>query len=800
MKIALLAASSLLGADGLAVLKARCAGCHSGVVVKSGLDVTSRKALLRGGDRGPAVVPGAPAESLLYKAAARTAEPHMPYKSPALPAGELALLAKWIDAGALFEEAAAVSRDTTHWAFQPVIAKPGGVDTLVERQRAALGLRAADEANRRTLARRLYVDVVGVPPTVAEMQAFLNDTRRDAYAALVDKLLADPRYGERWGRHWMDVWRYSDWYGWRKANDVRFSAKFIWRWRDWIVESLNSDKGYDQMIREMLAGDEIAPGDPDVLRATGFLARNFSKYDRDGWMQDAVDHTAMAFLGLTVKCARCHDHKYDPIRQVDYYNFRAFFEPYQIRADRVAGEADINKDGLSRIYDAHPGAATKLYVRGNVQEPDPDVKISPAVPGALAGELEIRPVALQVQQYYPDLRPFVLADLMAKAKDDTERARAAFEKSKDPIDAKALAAAEAYVPALAARIAADQARYSRPPDPRVEELSAEARKAQRTYGRLKATESVLRANQELADNLDEKKVPALQKQLQAALDALKQDGGGEHMPVGEKYPETSSGRRTALAGWIASEKNPLTARVAVNHMWMRHFGTPLVETPADFGRNGKTPVNQELLDWLAHELTSHNWSMKHIHRLLLQSKTYRMRSNAADASNAKIDPENRYLWRMHSRRMESEAVRDSLLAVSGALDWTRGGAEIDADKAFDSKRRSLYLQHTPDVPAPFLKIFDGANPMECYRREETVVPHQALALANSEMSRALARTLAAKISGTGDGFVKAAFETVLGRPPSASELRTAAAFTAKPEDREDLVHVLFNHNDFVTVH
>ncbi|MCC6536267.1 MAG: DUF1553 domain-containing protein [Bryobacterales bacterium] len=796
---------------GVAVLQKRCAGCHAGEGRKSGLDVTSRKALLRGGDRGPAVTPGSAQESLLYRVSARTAEPHMPMGGGALPPAELETLRAWIDEGAEFETKAAAAPVTSdHWAFQPVRRAAAGrsIDDFLDAARQAKGIKAAaPEADAATLARRVYLDLAGVPPTPDEVREF-------RYEDTVDKLLADPRYGERWGRHWMDVWRYSDWYGYRRANEVRNSMKFIWRWRDWIVESLNADKGYDRMVTEMLAGDEIAPGDPQVLRATGYLARNYTRYDRQGWMQNVVDHSAMAFLGLTLKCARCHDHKYDPLKQTEYYQFRAFFEPYDVRTDRVPGETDTDKDGLPRVYDKDLEAATPFFVRGDVQHPDPETKIEPAVPGVLnaVGLAKAQPVALNVEQYYPDVRGFVHRDLLAKARADLAAAEAAVPKAKEgaekEIAEKAWAAAKAYLPALEARIAADKAAYSRPPAPEAEELATVARKAERDYGVLRAAENLLRAQVEMnaalaAAPVSEKRVNAAQAKLQAAIDALKQAPEGQYTRVGEVYPEKSSGRRLALARWITDAKNPLTARVAVNHIWMRHFGEGLVSTPSDFGKSGRAPSHPELLDFLASELMANQWSMKHVHRLILNSRAYRMRSNWTNEANAKADPENRLLWRMNTRRMEAEIVRDSVLAVAGSLDRAMGGPDIDGTKALESRRRTIYLQQSPDVPIPFLKVFDAPSPLECYRRDETVAPHQALALVNSGFSREQARALAEQLHGAGqygNQFAAAAFETVLGRAATPAELAKAAPFAERAEDRQDLVHVLFNHNDFVTIH
>ncbi len=842
--------------------------CHQGKFKKSGLDLSTRELALRGGDRGPALVPGKAQESLLYRVAGHLAEPHMPLQQPKMAAAELAALAEWINQGADYGTVLAKTAKSEapplpdHWSFKkpqrpavPVAANSkwvrNPIDAFVATERNSRKLTPVEQADPRTLLRRLYLDLVGVPPTVDELNRFLADKSPTAYDAVVDRLLADPRYGERWGRHWMDVWRYSDWYGWRKGNDVRNSARFMWRWRDWIVESLNEDKGYDRMILEMLAADEIAPEDPKTLRATGFLARNYAKYDRDGWMQDAVDHTALGMLGVTVKCARCHDHKYDPIQQEEYYRLRAVFEPYDVRVDRVPKEVDVDKDGLARVYDADVQRPTHLYIRGDIQQPDKEQVLTPSVPRLFGKALgKIEPVTLPLNAYYPDQRSFVQADLLAKAKADVERAEAelakkqeqftavekevsalrvseGFEKMRTATDElslarKTLAAAKEHVVALTARIAADNARFSMPPNPNYETFAIDARKAERQAGILKADEEVLRAQMDFNQALQakppvEKTIAAAQKRLAAATTALTQAPQGYHT-VGKVYENRSSGRRTAFAKWIGSPDNPLTARVAVNHLWLRHFGRPLVPTVFDFGLNGKPPTHPKLLDYLATELVRTNWSMKALHRLMVTSATYRMRSSAGAENHpsAAIDPENDYLWRMNPRRMEAEVVRDSILALSGELDLTMGGPEIDETKGLESKRRSIYFRHSPDTQMEFLKMFDGPNPVECYSRNESVVPQQALALANSQISVEKSRVLAAKlgIASTPDAFVQIAFETILGRPPSAQEKAVGLRFLEKQPDllagwkvdapgatraRENFVHVLLNHNDFVTI-
>lgn len=780
--------------EAVALLEARCVGCHNAANRQSGLDLSTREAALRGGDRGPLLGSGPAKESFLYRVLAHTAKPAMPKFGARLTEPELTLVARWIEAGAPWTNAPAVTAAParpSHWAFQKPVrpAVPGAghpVDAFLRVEREKRGLTVLREADRPTLLRRLFLDVVGVPPTPAELERFAGAP----WEQVVDAVLADARYGERWGRHWMDIWRYSDWYGYRRSNEVRNSQKFVWRWRDWIIESLNAGKPYDRMVAEMLAGDEIAPADPDTLRATGYLARNYSRYDRDGWMQDAVDHTLLAFTGITVKCARCHDHKYDPITQEEYYRLRAVFEPYDVRIDRVPGEVDPDKDGLARIYDAHADRATHLLIRGNVAAPDRSRTLEPGVPAAFGLALPAaQPVALPVAAYYPDQREFVFAALLGQAK-------AAIEKAKD--DPAARAAAEAELPALEARIAAERAKFADPPDPRFEELAAKARELERRAGLLRGAERLAKAQAEMAEAMaaakpDEKKVAAANKKMAEATAALTQPATG-YTPIGKEYPAKSTGRRTAFAQWITSPENPLTARVAVNHVWLRHFGAALVPTVADFGKSGQAPTHPALLDYLATEFVRSGWNLKALHRLLLTSSAYRLRSSAGTAEhpNLKADAENRYLWRMNARPLEAEAVRDSILAVAGELDGTRGGVELDSASGMSSRRRSLYYSQSPDLQMEFLKVFDGPNPVECYQRTTSVVPQQALALANSQLSQEMAAKLAARLEGP--ALVERAFVTVLGRRPSAAEQALAAGATPA-----NLVHALFNHTDFVTI-
>lgn len=828
------------------LLDRSCAGCHNAKVKQGGLDLSSREALMRGSEHGKVVVPGNPTDSQLYKLVAHVSEPGMPFKGKKLGEGEISQIAEWIRAGVPYgetveETGGEYAREAAkHWAFRKPVkaavpktaeAKWGKnpIDAFLAVERGKRGLEAVGEADRRTLIRRAYLDLTGLPPSEEAVRAFVADQRKDAWEALIDRLLESPQYGEQWGRHWLDIWRYSDWYGYRKSGQVRYSQRHIWRWRDWTVDSLNRNKPYSRMIEEMLAGDELAPGDPDVVRATGYLVRSWYLFNRNVWLQDTVEYTATAFLGLTLKCARCHNHKYDPVPQTDYYRFRAFFEPHEVRTDRVRGEADVVKDGLPRVYDADAARPTYRFVRGNEANPDTSVTLQPGVP-VLFGNAAVtaKPISLPLEAYYPDGRPFVPGDLMAQAKAEIEKAAAEVKKAEvkkaeekaepEAIVAaarKRLEAAQAALPALEARIAADRAAMATPVPGNSEELAAKARELELAANRLKAEADLIlgRYEFELAKT-DPKKLGSATAKLEAAVKALKEPAEG-YTPVGPKYPVMSSGRRLALANWIASTDNPLTARVAINHMWLRHFGKPLVATVFNFGKSGKAPSHPELLDWLAVEFMERGWDMKAVHRLMMTSRAYRMQSSGwqADSAAAKKDPDNVYLWRMNVRRMSAENVRDSLLALAGNLDGAMGGPEIDETKGQEIYRRSLYFRHTPDLQMEMLRVFDAASPIECFARSESIVPQQALALSNSKLSQEMAKAIAGQLTGDNGRFVGAAFERVLGRLPSASEGRESEQFLEEQERyyrgqgvedaggraRQSLVHVLLNHNDFVTI-
>jgi len=662
------------------------------------------------------------------------------------------------------------------------------IDAFVAVEHLERGLIARPEADRVTLLRRVTFDLTGLPPTAVEIREFVADPSSDAYENVVDRLLASPQYGERWGRHWLDVWRYSDWSGWTGGNQIRDSQPHIWRWRDWVVESLNADKGYDRMVVEMLAGDEIAPDDPATLRATGFLVRNF-KSDREKWMQDTVDHTFLAFQALTVGCARCHDHMYDPIPQREYYQLRAVFEPHRVRLDRVPGEIDTKKDGLARAFDADPAALTYLYIRGDDRTPDKSASLPPGTLAAYGPKFPpVVPVKLPAGAVAPNGREFVLKDELAALEAAVVAARGAKPQATGEVEL-----AEARRDAFAATAAADKDGTA---ENRVAASVAQRRAAvaaaKRDLAVAEATAAKDPKQAALAKNRDAAKAALAKAEAATGTDYAKR-------PM-TAYPAASTGRRTALAKWLTDPANPLTARVAVNHLWLRHFGQAIVPSVFDFGANGRRPTHPALLDWLAAELVEKRWSMKQLHKLILTSRTYRSASTP-DSANAAKDPDNLYLWRFVPRRLEAEAVRDQLLFVSGRLDLALGGPDLDPARGFDLPRRSLYFRHAHERQMEFLKLFDAPSVTECYQRRDSVAPQQALALANSPLAVECAKRIAKELNGSAE-FGKLAFGRVVGRSPTVDEAAECAAFLEAGDAarrKELLVLALFSHHEFVTV-
>lgn len=428
------------------ILASRCYACHGGLKQKGRLRLDTAALIKKGGETGPAIVPGKSNDSLLVAHITATkGARRMPPKTDAEPLKdqEIALIKSWIDQGGIAPlDEKPESDPREHWAFKapirptPFNRSPSGsgwiknpIDAFLAAEHQKLGLIPQPPADKRILLRRVYLDLIGLPPTREEQEAFIADNSADAYEKVVERLLASQHYGERWGRHWMDVWRYSDWWG--LGAEVRNSQKHIWRWRDWIIQSLNDDKGYDQMVREMLAADELYPNDMDKLRATGFLVRSYFIFNRNTWMEETVEHTSKAFLGITLNCTRCHDHKYDPFPQEEYYRFRAFFEPYQVRMDQVPGESDYQKDGLPRIFDCNPDVATFLFIRGDEKNPKKDKALTPGVPTILSfADLNIQPVSLPPEAHTPGLRSFVLDNYLKEADKQVEAAKVGLDQAR----------------------------------------------------------------------------------------------------------------------------------------------------------------------------------------------------------------------------------------------------------------------------------------------------------------------------------------------------------------------------------
>ena len=850
------------------LLRQRCFACHGGLKQEADLRLDTVSLMVEGG----AVVEGDPDASLLLeRVAATNVDERMPpeHEGEPLSAEQIEFLRQWIVDGAKGPQDEHPEDDPReHWAFQ-AIKRPevpavensdwghNPIDSFIAYRHEQHGLTPQPDASQLLLLRRLSLDLIGLPPTQEQIEAALSDTSPDWYEQMVKRLLDDPRHGERWARHWMDIWRYSDWWG--LGQQLRNSQHHIWHWRDWIIESLNEDLGYDEMVRLMLAADELHPNDLNKLRATGYLARNYFLFNRPQWMEETVEHVSKGFLGLTMNCSKCHDHKYDPFEQTDFYRMRAFFEPYHVRLDMVPGETDLAKDGIPRVFDALLDQPTYVYVRGNASEPDESTVIAPGVPDVLAfTEMKIEPVILPDEAWQPARRPWVLEDHLAVAKQKLESANAKLQKlqeqvkltgegeSEPPTEPDAelqlaeldVAVAEAELESVRQRAETMRGSWSNLDSETLTSLKAAAINAERQVvvasARRKLTDAEHRLSQVAEDKREaiEKEVNTSREALQKAEETLTSEIGddasftplagaqwtptrflfsGKDDPTPEFMP-TSTGRRTALANWLTDRRNPLTARVAVNHIWTRHMGKPLVSTVFDFGRNGASSTHPELLDWLASELMDNNWSMKHLHRLIVNSATYRMSSSQQGADgNLAVDPENKHWWRREPNRVESQVVRDSILELAGTLDPTMGGPPVLAKQQAASHRRSLYFFHSNNDRNLFLTTFDEALVKDCYRREQSIVPQQALALSNSQLVLESSEQIAARL---GDDevddtkFVRTAFAALLGIDANeyelASSLSALAEWQSLPDSssmsaRANLVWALMNHNDFVTL-
>jgi hypothetical protein len=773
------------------LLADNCFKCHSQTGKKKGdLLLDSRVGLLTGGTSGPALVPGQPDKSRLIKAIGyQDTDLHMP-PSKKLPDEAIAVLTRWVELGAPWPGGSAstvlrpgviTEEDRRFWSFQPLRLSPvpivndvgwslTWIDRFVFQRLQSEGLKPSPPAERAALIRRVYFDLIGLPPTPAEVDAFVADRSPGAYETLIDRLLASPRYGERWARHWLDLVRYAESDGYR-ADAYRPNA---WRYRDYVIRAFNDDKPYDRFVCEQLAGDELAPNDPDALIATGYLRHWIYEWNqrdvRTQWntiLDDVTEVTGDVFLGLGMGCARCHDHKFDPILQKDYYRLQAFFapilphdeHPLATAQQRAEYQAKLTRweertADLRRQIEALEGSARDKAGRGAVQKFPPDIQGMMGKPPGERTPLEHQLAELAYRQVQ-----YEFDHLDAKFKGDAKQKLADLRKQLAAFDAEK---PEPLPVALAVRDVGPNA----PP----------------TVIPKRTTQGAIEPG--FLTLLDEK--PAVIERIPTA-------------------PQ-STGRRTALARWMTRPDNALTTRVIVNRIWQYHFGRGLVGTTSDFGRLGETPSHPELLDWLANRFIQDGWSFKRMHRLILTSATYRQSAtHPAPAAAVRKDPENRLWWRMNTRRLEAEQIRDAILAVTGELDPARYGPGVDLTRPC----RTIYTKALRNTRDPLLNVFDlpegfGSIP----QRNVTTTPTQALLLINGpymlQRARALADRLQREHGDREAEWIDAAFRLTFGRLPAPQERDAMTAFLkrqAKPNKTAlaDLCHVLLTANEFLYV-
>ena len=835
------------------ILARHCQQCHGDDPREAQLDLRSVSTLLRGGESGPAVVRGAPHQSLLIDLIQQGQMPPASASSRPSPE-ELAVLRRWIRAGLPAREtvvtlpphAQVTAEDRQFWAFQPPRKLPEPTVRQVDRVRNPIdafllarleeqGLGFSPEADRRTLMRRLSFDLLGLPPEPAEVEAFLADPRPDAYEQLVDRLLQSPHYGERWARHWLDAAGYVDG---KLDNDLAtmYPSAGIWRYRDYVVRAFQQDRPYDRFLTEQLAGDELVdwrqadqytPETRELLTATGFLRHvddhtDFPQYGvekRYEVLNETLDMVSTAVLGLTLECCRCHNHKYDPLPQRDYYRLMACFEP--------AFNVHAWKPPKDRTLPDVPPAVRDSIDRHN------------AALDQQLGELTKQEGAVRAQarQRVVDAR---LAALPESIRADVQAALQTAADQRNEVQ-KYLAGKFANLPQVA--------------DPEVEQaLAAEERTSLQTLASQKTQLAGQKQSYGLLQALwDVGPVPVSRVHRRGnpkTQGVLVQPGFPEILePAGQPTAVTTagavgatSGRRLALAQWLTRPEHPLTARVWVNRVWHHHFGRGLVETLGNFGRSGGRPSHPELLDWLAVDFVEHGWSTRRLHRQLVLSSAYRQSSRrpalearpvAGEPNPEEIDPDNRLLWRMNLRRLEAEVVRDALLAATGTLDTTAGGPPVEITAPADglseikgaagpegAERRSLYLFARRVYPLKFLEIFDAPiMPVNCTQRMNSATVLQSLALLNSDFVRGRAMALATRVSGDATPAahdpLPQVWQRVLGRPPGEKELREAAEFLAEQQaeargagvaERDaarsalaDLIQMLLSSNEFLYV-
>lgn len=783
-----------LNAAAIRILEQNCLTCH-GSAQSSGLDLRKREGALRGGTRGPALVPGKSSESLLYKAiTGQSADLKMPPGKKELSAADQGTIKQWIDAGAQWpaEQAGVLKSNSAWWSFRkpPRPAVPSvknsswvlnEVDAFVLKKLEEQNLKPAPPADKQTLIRRAYLDLLGLPPTPQEIKTFVTDRAPDAYEKLIDKLLASPHYGERWGRHWLDAARYADSGGFE--GDLYYPG--AWRYRDYVIKSFNDDKPYDVFVQEQVAADELWP---DTLELEGsFLVspqklahaqarigtalytigpldptagQDGERYRYEAY-SDMVDTTSSLFLGLTVGCARCHDHKFDPLPQRDYYRMQAIFAGSE--------EKEIPLTDPMRRY---------LY----------RMKASPQ-------QLALDDLKAEVRRLDATVKDRFRQKLIAKL---TKEEVAAGETPEDKRTPEQASLAKKYDEAIRPLQSKAEVRKEYEPgeNEKREKLLREI--GEREVGAEKPFETAtVLGHSDVIPEIHvavrgdyKNKGPLVRPGVLSAL------GGETDLDEPQEHPYVPQ-RRKALALWLTSPENPLPARVMVNRIWQGHFGRGIVATANDFGHQGELPTHPELLDWLATEFVSRHWSVKAMHRLMMLSNTYRM-SDRFDENNIRIDGDNHYLWRMNRRRLEAEIVRDAVLSVAGTLNQKMGGPPVipplseEEAATLDDKsewpatsdpeaplRRGLYLYVKRNFRLPLFDIFDTPdNSFSCARRDVTNVAPQALALLNNrfiyQQAQAFAARLVKQYPQQPEQWIENGWQDALGRAPTEIEKQRAA--------------------------
>ncbi len=799
------------------LLVEKCYSCHATKKQKGGLRLDSIEAILKGGESGPAVVPGKPDESLLV-AAINYAGPEMPPDGKLAPE-KVAVLTRWVASGATWpagDRAAQAAGKSTNagqagftsaggvlWSLQavresrpPEISDPGDgslslwarnpIDRFVLKGLRDQGLAPAGEASRASLIRRVTFDLTGLPPTPVQVDEFVADQTPLAYERLVDRLLASPAYGQRWASHWLDLVRYAESDGYRQ-DAFRPSA---WRYRDYVVRAFNTDKPYDRFLTEQLAGDELDPDDPELRVAVGYLrlgAYEYNQRDVHGqWadiLNDITDVTGEVFLGLSIGCARCHDHKFDPILQDDYYRLQAFFTPLLPRDDLT-----IARSGEWAAYQAKRAvwekAAAKVLVQiAAIEQPYRDKGTSTAMAKF--------PEAIQAILRKP------------------ERDRTLFERQIGALAFRQIAFEHGQVPAQIK--GPDKARWDK------------LQKELRSFEELRPVPpaSVLSAT-DVGPVSPPTTIPG-DRNRRLIEPGFPSVFGAADAKLGDnpRAPQ-STGRRLALARWLSRSDNPLSARVIVNRIWQYHFGRGIAATPSDFGRLGEPPSHPELLDWLAKEIVRGGSRLKPLHRLIVTSASYRQSAIGSPgevAAGRRVDPDNRLLWKRTVGRLDAEEIRDAMLAASGELAMSIGGPSATGDKA----RRSIDTRVVRNSPDEILDAFDapgGTSSMP--RRNTTTTAPQALLLVNGEWAlgraEAFARRLEREESASAgiNQRVVSAYRLAFGRAPEPEEISEAIEFLgrqarstgASPHRADtaalhsalvDFCHVLLNSNEFLYV-